>query len=43
MKSIAWDRFPYSAIVVPGAGNDRPGVALSAAGRLRVELAARRY
>jgi uncharacterized SAM-binding protein YcdF (DUF218 family) len=43
LKSIAWDHFRYSAIVVPGAGNDRQGVALSAAGRLRVELAARRY
>lgn len=43
MASVAWNRFPYTAIVVPGAGNDRPGVALSAPGRLRVELAARRY
>ena len=43
IASIDWSRFPYTAIVVPGAGNDRPNVALSAAGRLRVELAARRY
>jgi hypothetical protein len=41
--SIEWTRFPYTAILVPGAGNERPGVALSAMGRLRVELAARRY
>jgi len=43
MASIAWNGFPYTAILVPGAGNDRPGVAFSALGRLRVELAARRY
>jgi hypothetical protein len=28
---------------VPGYGDDRPGVILSAMGRLRIELAARRY
>jgi hypothetical protein len=38
-----FDRFPYSAILVPGAGPDRPGVALSPAGKLRVRIAARRY
>lgn len=38
-----WSQHPYSAILVPGAGNDRDGVALSAAGRLRLELAALRY
>ena len=43
ISKIRWSLFPYTAIVVPGAGNDRPGVAFSALGRLRVELAARRY
>ena len=41
--AIRWADYPYSVIVVPGAGSDQAGVALSAAGRLRVELAARRY
>lgn len=43
VASIRWDRFPYTVIVVPGAGGDRPGWNLSAAGRLRTELAALRY
>lgn len=38
-----WSQHPYSAILVPGAGNDREGVALSAAGKLRLELAVLRY
>ncbi len=38
-----WDRYPYSAIVVPGAGNDRPNWPLSAYGKMRVQLAAKRY
>jgi hypothetical protein len=41
--AIRWAEYPYSAIVVPGAGGDRAGIALSAAGRLRIELAAQRY
>lgn len=36
-------RFPYSAILVPGAGSDRPGLPLSPAGKLRTAIAARRY
>jgi hypothetical protein len=40
---VDWDRYAYSVIVVPGAGNDRPGVRLSPGGLLRDELAARRY
>jgi len=36
-------RYPYSAIVVPGAGSDRPGLPLSPAGKLRTAIAARRY
>lgn len=38
-----WARFPYSAILVPGAGPDRPEERLSAAGRLRLELAVDRW
>ena len=41
--SVDWSRFPYSAIVVPGAGNDRPGVHLSPGGKLRNEIAAKRF
>src|SRR5215813_6312277 len=43
VASIDWSKFPYSAIVVPGAGNDRPGVHLSAGGKLRDEIAAKRF
>jgi hypothetical protein len=38
-----WSRYPYSVIVVPGAGNDQPGIRLSGSGKLRVQLAAKRY
>ncbi|MBS1871660.1 MAG: YdcF family protein [Acidobacteria bacterium] len=41
--TVQWARYPYTVIVVPGAGPDRPGVALSPAGRLRVMLAVKRY
>ena len=43
MKSVKWDRYPYSVIVVPGAGNDRSGIRLSAAGKVRDEVAAKRF
>jgi len=43
VKTVEWAKYPYSVIVVPGAGNDRPGVNLSPAGRLRDELAAKRF
>ncbi len=42
-KLVDWNKYPHSAIVVPGAGNDRPGVRLSAAGKLRDEIAAKRF
>ncbi len=43
VKSVAWNHYPYSVIVVPGSGNDRPGVRLSPNGKLRDEIAAKRY
>lgn len=43
ISSIDWSRYPYTVIVVPGAGNDQPGVQLSPYGKLRAELAAKRY
>jgi hypothetical protein len=42
-RGIDWSRYPYTAIVVPGSGNDRPGVRLSPNGMLRDEIAARRF
>jgi hypothetical protein len=41
--SMDWNRFPYTVIVVPGSGNDRPGVRLSPNSMLRDEIAARRF
>ncbi len=41
--STQWSRFPYSAIVVPGSGSDRPGIAMSPWGVRRVAISARRY
>jgi hypothetical protein len=43
VASVDWDKYPYSAIVVPGAGNDRTGVQLSPGGKLRDEIAAKRF
>jgi hypothetical protein len=41
--SVAWADYPYTVIVVPGAGSDRPDVPLDPQGKLRVAMAARRY
>jgi hypothetical protein len=43
VPGVEWDRYPYAAIVVPGAGSDRLDVALDAQGRLRLELAVARF
>lgn len=43
IASIQWDRFPYTVIVVPGFGPEREGWALAPEGKLRIELAARRF
>lgn len=43
VKTIDWSRYPYTVILVPGSGNDRSGVRLSAAGHIRDEIAARRF
>lgn len=43
IPSIAWNDYPYSVIVVPGAGLERADMALDPQGKLRVALAARRY
>jgi hypothetical protein len=38
-----WSKYPYSVIVVPGAGPNKPDTPISAAGRARVALAADAY
>jgi hypothetical protein len=43
IQAVDWNRYPYSVIVVPGAGNDIAGVRLSPEGKLRNEIAARRF
>lgn len=43
IASIDWKKYPYSVIVVPGYGPEKPGLALAPEGKLRLELAARRY
>jgi hypothetical protein len=43
IKITNWAKYPYSVIMIPGAGPDEPGVALSAEGMLRCRLAAQGY
>ena len=43
IRTIRWSDYPYTAIVVPGSGTDRLSWNLSPAGKLRSELAARRF
>lgn len=43
IKSIKWDNYKYSVILVPGAGPEERDVALSAEGMLRCRLAALQY
>jgi hypothetical protein len=43
IKTIKWASYPYSLIMIPGAGPEEPTVALSAEGMLRCRLAALQY
>lgn len=43
VKTIKWANYKYTMILVPGAGPDVDGVALSAEGMLRCRVAALRY
>jgi uncharacterized SAM-binding protein YcdF (DUF218 family) len=43
IAALQWESFPYTAIVVPGSGSDRTTWALSGSGRMRCEIAVRRY
>jgi hypothetical protein len=42
-KTIAWRKYPYSVILVPGEGPEQPDVELSPLGRIRVEIAVRLF
>lgn len=42
-KTIKWDQYKYSLILVPGEGPEEAGVALSAGGMLRCRLAVLQY
>jgi hypothetical protein len=43
IPTVSWSDYPYTVIVVPGAGTDRPDAALGPQGKMRIALAARRY
>lgn len=43
VSSVDWSRFRYTAILVPGAGPDRPDVRLDPWAKLRLELAVARF
>lgn len=43
VKSIQWDKYKYSLIMIPGAGPEEPTVPLSAEGMIRCRLAALQY
>jgi hypothetical protein len=43
IKTIPWDKYAYSLILVPGAGPDEPAAPLSAEGMIRCRLAALQY
>jgi len=42
-KTVDWKKFPYTVILVPGAGPDDPAMPLSAEGMIRCRLAAIEY
>ena len=43
IKTLDWNKYKYSVILVPGAGPDQPNVSLSAEGMIRCRLAALQY
>ena len=43
IKTINWNKYLYTVILIPGAGPDEPAVALSAEGMLRCRLAVQEY
>lgn len=43
LRSVAWDKYPYSVILVLGAGPSKEGVNISAQSRMRARYAAMLY
>lgn len=43
IKEVNWTKYPYSVIMIPGAGPDEVGVALSAEGMIRCRIAVQQY
>jgi hypothetical protein len=43
LRTVRWQDYPYSAIIVPGYGPDLPGWSFAPEGKLRCEIAARRF
>jgi len=43
IPDIQWDNYKYATILVLGAGPDKENIALSAAGKLRIKVAAKNY
>ncbi|UOG73304.1 YdcF family protein [Hymenobacter tibetensis] len=43
VRHTTWARYPYSVLLVPGLGPEKPGVALDTLGAFRCRLAAARY
>jgi hypothetical protein len=43
IKTTNWSKYPYTILLIPGAGPDEPATALSAEGMLRCRLAAQEY
>lgn len=42
-KKTDWQRYRYSAIIIPGVGPDNPALSISARSKLHLQLAARRF
>lgn len=43
IKQIKWAKYPYTFLLVPGAGNDPPNISLAAWGKMRLKIAIERY
>ncbi|ANH81063.1 hypothetical protein A8C56_08795 [Niabella ginsenosidivorans] len=43
IKTVNWNKYPYTLILIPGAGPDEYGVKISAEARLRLRLGALQY
>ena len=43
VASIAWDKYPYSVILVPGEGPEEHDVRLTPGGKLRLTIAVKRF